>query len=175
MINVFKKPLKVEGKEKNGTFWYAAFSRKGTADTIELAQEMGDGSSSFTKGEIVGITIDLPNRIKHALLNGKAVKINGLGVFKPSLTVDEVKADPKELRTSAISIKSLNFTPDAILLQELNAAAKFEWIKATDADDEDAADTTDGNDEPKPDTQGSGNGQQQTGTGSNQDDTTFDP
>lgn len=140
MIQCFKKPVLIDSKEKKGTFYYASFSRKGTADSVALAEEMKEGSSSFTKGEVVGVTLDLPLRIKQALLAGMAVKINGLGTFKPSLQVAEVKEKPEELKTSAIRIKGLNFAPDPVLLSDLNAKAKYEWIEASKADSEDAND-----------------------------------
>lgn len=134
MIQVYKKPAKIEGKEKQGVFYYAAYSRKGTAATIELANLMAEGSSAFTKGEVVGVTLDLPNRIKQVLLNGQAVHINGLGTFKPALTVREVKANPDELKTSAISVRSINFTPEPAFVASINAEARYEWINASNAD-----------------------------------------
>ena len=145
MIQCYKKPVVIQiGEDAGKTAYYAAFSRKGTADTIALSEEMKEGSSSFTKGEVVGVTLDLPARIKSALLAGQAVKINGLGVFKPSLTVDKVQTDPDKLTASAISIKSLNFTPDSTLLSDLNEQAVYQWISADKASDEDTDGTSSG-------------------------------
>lgn len=143
MIQIFKKSVVLDGKEKKGLFYCASFTRRGVADSLALAEEMKENSSSFTSGEVVGVTLDLPKRIKQALLNGMAVKINGLGTFKPSLHTAEVKADPAELKASAVSIKSINFAPDALLLSDLNNKAKFEWIDEAKADTEDKKDGTD--------------------------------
>ena len=167
MLQIFKKKIMLDGKEKKGLHYYASFSRRGTADSLKLAEEMKEGSSAFTRGEVVGVTLDLPNRIKEALLNGMAVKINGLGTFKPALHTSEVKADPAELKASAVSIKSLNFSPDAKLLTELNQLAKFEWIDEAKADNEDKNDNTDDN--------GSGDDSTPTPPAGGEDDTPFDP
>lgn len=142
MIQCYKKKVNITTGDNPGEYYYAAFSRKGTADSIALAEQMKEGSSAFTRGEVVGITLDLPAHIKQAILNGQAVKINGLGTFKPSLTVSKVQADPDDLKTSAISIKSINFAPDAELLSDLNAQAEYQWISASAAADEDTNDET---------------------------------
>ena len=140
MINIVKKPIRIVSAAdpaKNGTFYYAAYSRKGTTNTVQLARQMSETSSSFTKGEVVGVTLDLPTGIKHALLAGQAVTIDGLGTFKPALATREVKAEREELKASAVSIRSLNFTPDPGLLAQLNAEATFQWIDAAAASTED--------------------------------------
>lgn len=144
MINIVKKPANIKGfadASKNGIYYYAAYSRKGTIDTVTLAKQMSETSSAFTKGEVVGVTIDLPTGIKHALLAGQAVTINGLGTFKPSLSTSEIKANKDELKASAVSIKSLNFAPDASLLKQLNEEAVFQWIDASAASAEDDGST----------------------------------
>lgn len=162
MINIVKKPIRIVSATdpaKNGTFYYAAYSRKGTTNTVQLARQMSENSSSFTKGEVVGVTLDLPTGIKHALLAGQAVTIDGLGTFKPALATREVKADRDELKASAVSIRSLNFTPDPGLLAQLNAEATFQWIDAAAASTEDdgTADSpaTDGNNPSNPSEGGS--------------------
>lgn len=139
MINVFKKPLPIAlGEDAGKTVYYAAFSRKGTANSIDIATQMKEGSSAFTRGEIIGITMDLPARIKEAMLAGQAVHILGLGTFKPSLAT-AVQPTKEQLRTSHIHIKGINFQPESELIADLNAKAKFEWIEAAKADAEDSA------------------------------------
>lgn len=137
MITCYKKPVQVDGKEKKGTYYYAAYTRKGTSDTLRLSKEMREQSSSFTIGEISGVTLDLPATIKRALLAGQAVRIDGLGTFKPALHTDEIKQNPDDLRTSAIRIAGIHFAPDAEMLASLNREAKFEWVNASKADKED--------------------------------------
>lgn len=137
MIQVYKKPINLTQGERQGVHYYAAYSRKGTANSIDLANVMAEGSSAFSPGEVVGVTIDLPKRIKQALLAGQAVHLDGLGTFKPALSVREVKRKPEDLKTSAISIKGINFTPDVKLISDLNAEARYEWINANLASGED--------------------------------------
>lgn len=137
MINVVKKPFIVNlGPDAGKTAYYAAFSRKGTANSIDIAQQMKEGSSAFTLGEVVGITLDLPARIKAALLNGQAVRIDGLGTFKPALST-AVQSTKEALKASHVTIKSLNFVPDPELIATLNAKAQFEWIEPSKAAAED--------------------------------------
>lgn len=152
--------------EKQGTrVYYGAYSRKGTADTIALAKQMSEGSSSFTKGEVVGITLDLPRTIKQALLNGEAVRIDGLGTFKPSLHTDKVQEKKEDLKTNAISIAGINFTPDPKFLMELNSEAEFVWIDARQASTEDDG-TTDMSPTPSGSNTGGTSGGSSTGGGS---------
>lgn len=162
MIQVYKKPINITSGENPGLYYYAAFSRKGTANTVNLAKTMSEGSSSFTKGEIVGVTIDLPVGIKNALLAGQAVTIDGLGTFKPSLTVREVKANPDELKISAISVRGINFTPDPSLITDINLQARFEWINADRAQDDGSGDV------PGVDNSSDGNESEQQGDGGSQ-------
>ena len=138
MINIVKKSVVLSlGPDAGKTAYYAAFSRKGTANSIDIAQQMKEGSSAFTLGEVVGITLDLPARIKAALLNGQAVRIDGLGTFKPSLST-AVQPTKEALKASHVTIKSLNFMPDPELIATLNAKAQFEWIDPAKAATEDA-------------------------------------
>ena len=144
MINIVKKPIRItlsSDPSKNGTFYFAAYSRKGTINTVQLAGQMSETSSAFTKGEVVGVTLDLPTGIKRALLDGQAVTIDGLGTFKPALSTREVKANKEDLRASAVSIRSLNFTPDPKLLAQLNSEVQFQWIDPTAAATEDDGST----------------------------------
>lgn len=179
MIQVYKRPITVSIGDNPGTYYCAGFSRKGTADSIALAEQMKEGSSSFTRGEVVGVTLDLPARIKQALLAGEAVKINGLGIFKPSLTVKKVQENPEDLKTSAISIKTLNFKPDTALLEQLNREATYEWISVEKANTEDATDNangtpTDGTTGTEGDNTPSGTGGTGTGGNTNPPQTEFE-
>ena len=154
MINIVKKPIRItlsSDPSKNGIFYFAAYSRKGTINTVQLANQMSETSSAFTKGEVVGVTLDIPTGIKRALLAGQAVTIDGLGTFKPALSTREIKANRDELKASAVSIRSLNFSPDPKLLAALNAEAQFQWIDPTSAATEDDGSTdtpSDGTDTP---------------------------
>ena len=144
MINIVKKPIRIQSAtdpSRNGVYFYAAYSRKGTINTVQLAGQMRETSSAFTKGEVVGVTLDLPTGIKRALLDGQAVTIHGLGTFKPALSTREVKANKEDLRASAVSIRSLNFTPDPKLLAQLTAEVQFQWIDPTAAATEDDGST----------------------------------
>ncbi len=144
MINIVKKPIRIQSATdplRNGVYFYAAYSRKGTINTVQLAGQMSETSSAFTKGEVVGVTLDIPIGIKRALLDGQAVTIDGLGTFKPALSTREVKANKEDLRANAVSIRSLNFTPDPKLLAQLNAEVQFQWIDPTAAATEDDGST----------------------------------
>ncbi len=152
MINIVKKPIRIQSAtdpSRNGVYFYAAYSRKGTINTVQLAGQMSETSSAFTKGEVVGVTLDIPIGIKRALLDGQAVTIDGLGTFKPALSTREVKANKEDLRASSVSIRSLNFTPDPKLLAQLNAEVQFQWIDPTAAatEDDGSTDTPDPTDD----------------------------
>lgn len=149
--------LKVRGHDPNTkeALYYLQFTRRTTATTNNLAERMSRGSSSYTKGEVAGVTLDLPNAMLDALLDGQAVTIDGLGTFKPRVS-SQTDADPAKVTRGSIKGVDIVFAPDAQLLAAMNARAEFRIVqKATAEGEKDAQ----GDEQP---VTGDGSQQQQT-------------
>ena len=153
--------LKIKGRDPrtDEVLHYLQFTRRATATTAQLAERMSRGSSSYTKGEVAGVTLDLPNVMLNALLDGQAVTIDGLGTFKPRVS-SQTDADPDKVTRASIKGVDIVFTPDAQLVADLQARAEFRIVQKATAEGEKDA-TPDA--EQKPD-QGSGSGTQQPDT-----------
>ena len=70
-----------------GTFgkYYPRVEYKDTIDIKKLAKHMSEHTTSFSKGEILGMLTDMVSCIKELVLLGNVVKIDDLGLFKASV------------------------------------------------------------------------------------------
>lgn len=168
MISLIKmKGLNLQTKE---LIYYPKWTRISTVTETQLAKRMARGST-FSVGEINGVFADFPQSIIDELLNGNAVKIDGLGTFK--LKVQGKSQKEKKLVTSAGAKISVVFEPAADLTSRLNDEKEFRFVETPTAegqqDAEEGGDTNDtggGSDDNGSDT---GGGSDDNGGGS--DDT----
>ena len=73
---------------------YARTVHTETVDTEGLAEHMSKHNCSYSKGQILGLINDMATCIKEITLDGNAVKLPNLGIFKPSISclpADSVK------------------------------------------------------------------------------------
>lgn len=81
-------------------------------------------ASTFTPGDIIGLVKALTQAIAREMGDGHSVKIDGLGVFTPSLGlrkgVERESAEPGGHKLNAMSIylKNINFRADKEFIQE---------------------------------------------------------
>lgn len=70
-----------------GTYgkYYSRVEYKGTLDVKGLAKHMAEHTTSFSKGEILGMLTDMAACIKELVLMGFVIKIDDLGLFKASV------------------------------------------------------------------------------------------
>lgn len=96
-----------------------------------LAERMAEGTT-FSAGEIQGMFHLLARELSHQMAQGRSVKIEGVGLFTPSLSLKKGKKreapDGNGTRRNAESIEvgGVNFRPDKELLYELNRFCKLE-------------------------------------------------
>lgn len=95
----------------------------GQADLEYIAENI-TRASSFTKGDILGLVEELTKEIAYQMGQGKSVKIDGLGIFTPSLGLREgreresgEKGDSKRNAVS-ICLRSVNFRADKKFIGE---------------------------------------------------------
>ncbi len=65
--------------------YFARVEYKGTISTSQLAKHMAEHTTSFSKGEILGMLTDMVSCIKELALLGYVIKIDDLGLFKCSV------------------------------------------------------------------------------------------
>lgn len=111
----------------------------GQVDLEYLARHI-NYASSFTPGDIIGLVRALTESIAYEMAQGRSVKIDGLGIFTPSLGLrpqaeeqrDLRESEGKEYRVSAASIylRNINFRADKELIQQTGQKchlSKSEW------------------------------------------------
>lgn len=168
MISLIKK--KGVNPQTKEVIFFPQWTRVATTHETQLAKRMARGST-FSVGEINGVFADFPQSIIDELLNGNAVKIDGLGTFK--LKVSGKSQKEKKLVTSAGATVSVVFEPSAELNSRLNDEKEFRFVEMPteegqqDADDEGGDSTDTGGDnggahpdeggDPDPNDNGGGN------------------
>ena len=151
MITLIKK--KGINPQDKSTLYFPQWTRVSTVTETQLAKRMARGST-FSVGEVNGVFADFPQSIIDELLNGNAVKIDGLGTYK--LKVSGKSQKEKKDVTSAGAKISVVFEPAAELLSRLNDEREFRFVEVPtpegQQDAEEGGDTPETPDTPAPET-----------------------
>ena len=134
--------------------WFLRWTRVQTVTKKQLAKIMSRGST-FSVGECEGLITDIAEFVTDQLLQGNAVRLDGLGTLK--LKVSGKAREKKEDVTSAGATIRVVFEPDADMEQRLNTEKTFQFVEKATADGE--QDTTDPQTDPNTNT-GEGGSQQ---------------
>ena len=158
MISLIKK--KGANPQTKEVIYFPQWTRISTVTETQLAKRMARGST-FSVGEINGVFSDFPQSIIDELLNGNAVKIDGLGTFK--LKVSGKSQKEKKDVTSAGAKVSVVFEPAAELNSRLNDEKEFRFVEVPTAEGQQDADEggdtpSGGGDTPGGDDNGGGTG-----------------
>ena len=168
MISLIK--MKGVNPQTKEVIYFPRWTRVSTVSETQLAKRMARGST-FSVGEINGVFSDFPQSIIDELLNGNAVKIDGLGTFK--LKVSGKSQKEKKDVTSAGAKISVVFEPAAELNSRLNDEREFRFVEVPTAEGQQDADEGgetpsgggDGGDTPTPTPDPSGDGDTPSGGG----------
>ena len=144
--------------------WFLRWTRVQTVTKKQLAKIMSRGST-FSVGECEGLITDIAEFVTDQLLQGNAVRLDGLGTLK--LKVSGKAREKKEDVTSAGAVIRVVFEPDADMEQRLNTEKTFQFVEKATADGE--QDTTDPQTDPNTNTGEGGNTGGNTG-GTDDDD-----
>ena len=140
--------------------WFLRWTRVQTVTKKQLAKIMSRGST-FSVGECEGLITDIAEFVTDQLLQGNAVRLDGLGTLK--LKVSGKAREKKEDVTSAGAVIRVVFEPDADMEQRLNTEKTFQFVEKATADGE--QDTTDPQTDPNTNTgEGGSNGGNTGGT-----------
>ena len=132
--------------------WFLRWTRVQTVTKKQLAKIMSRGST-FSVGECEGLITDIAEFVTDQLLQGNAVRLDGLGTLK--LKVSGKAREKKEDVTSAGAVIRVVFEPDADMEQRLNTEKTFQFVEKATADGE--QDTTDPQTDPNTNTGEGGN------------------
>ena len=137
MINLIKK--KGINPQTKSTLYFPQWTRIATVDELQLAKRMARGST-YSVGEVSGMMHDFPAQILDELLDGNAVRVSGLGIFKLRVS-GKARADIKEVSSQGCSV-TVTFDPDPDLTARLNSEREFRFVtKPTEEGEQDAAET----------------------------------
>ena len=143
MISLIKK--KGVNPQTREEIYFPQWTRVSTVTETQLSKRMARGST-FSVGEINGVFSDFPQSIIDELLNGNAVKIDGLGTFK--LKVSGKSQKDKKLVTSAGAKITVLFDHAAELTSRLNDEKEFRFVEVPTPEGQQDAD--EGGDTPAP-------------------------
>ena len=144
MISLIR--MKGANPQTKEVIYFPQWTRISTVNETQLAKRMARGST-FSVGEINGAFSDFPQSIIDELLNGNAVRIDGLGTFKLKVSGKSQK-DIKAV-TSAGATISVVFEPAAELNSRLNDEKEFRFVEVPTAEGQQDADD-EGGDTPTP-------------------------
>ena len=164
MISLIKK--KGINPQDKSTLYFPQWTRISTVNETQLSKRMARGST-FSVGEINGVFSDFPQSIIDELLNGNAVKIDGLGTFKLKVSGKSQK-EKKDVTTAGAKI-SVVFDPSAELTSRLNDEKEFRFVEVPTAEGQ--QDAEEGGDTPTTPTtpENPGTGGDNTGGGDDDD------
>ncbi len=69
-------------ESKNRGKWYARAVQDRTMEFEDFVQHMADHNTSFSRGTIHGVLMDMLDCLQHLVLDGKSVRLGELGLFK---------------------------------------------------------------------------------------------
>lgn len=152
MITLIKR--KGINPQTKNIIYFPQWTRVATVDENQLSKRMARGST-YSIGEISGVMQDFPAYIMDELLDGNAVRINGLGTFKLRVS-GKSKADIKEVTSAGCSV-AVTFEPDMDLTARLNTEREFRFVaKPTEEGEQDVNTDTPAPSGDNPDTPGGG-------------------
>ena len=109
---VRKKVNVIKGEREE--LWYAVakkLQKKGGGITEEDLAWMISDHTTFSRGEIQGLIIELVDTIEKVLEMGRSVTIKNLGSFQTALTSKGFE-DPLKITPSEVSVSRIYFTAD---------------------------------------------------------------
>ena len=95
--------------------WYARKAAEGLVTTEDLVQIIAGNYSGFSEGQIAGVVKDLVTRIRALAYEGKAVKIDNLGIFRVSMKSKGVE-DPKKFNAATDITTKWHVQPTGMVL-----------------------------------------------------------
>ena len=119
--------------------WFAKPKRLGTLSTRALAAHMVEHGMVASRADVENILIRLSQCIPELVAQGYGVKLDGLGIFYPTIANTKGGAESEEKFNAAVNIAGVRFrfTPDSSDLDNLTSKAFGKKVTLQlDADEE---------------------------------------
>ena len=95
----------------DATGYFAVIENKGTLSTQEVAEEI-QRNCSLKRSDVLAVLSELGEVVRKSVLQSHAVKLDGLGVFRPGISsVRVTNPDDFDVRRNVRGLR-LNFQPE---------------------------------------------------------------
>ena len=123
MSYVLKKMMNVKSPVNNR--WFAHVNRQGTLSTRGLADHMIEHGLVGNRGDVVAMLAKLSECIPELVAQGYGVKLDGIGIFYPTIANKKGGADSVEDFSVTKNIDGIRFrfTPDSTNLDDMTSKA----------------------------------------------------
>ena len=123
MSYVLKKMMNVKSPVNNR--WFAHVNRQGTLTTRGLADHMIEHGLVGNRGDVVAMLAKLSECIPELVAQGYGVKLDGIGIFYPTIANKKGGADSVEDFSVTKNIDGIRFrfTPDSTNLDDMTSKA----------------------------------------------------
>ena len=123
MSYVLKKMTNVKSPVNNR--WFAHVNRQGTLSTRGLADHMIEHGLVGNRGDVVAMLAKLSECIPELVAQGYGVKLDGIGIFYPTIANKKGGADSVEDFSVTKNIDGIRFrfTPDSTNLDDMTSKA----------------------------------------------------
>ena len=123
MSYVLKKMQNVKSPVNNR--WFAHVNRQGTLTTRGLADHMIEHGLVGNRGDVVAMLAKLSECIPELVAQGYGVKLDGIGIFYPTIANKKGGADSVEDFSVTKNIDGIRFrfTPDSTNLDDMTSKA----------------------------------------------------
>lgn len=151
MIRYKKYQNQIPGDQKG--LWYARTCTSETIDLSQLAEHMHNHNTPYSEGTIYGVLRDMVACVKELILEGKAVKIDNLGIFRAAIHGSGAKTAAEWKVAQNVSSIGVNCLPTGNLMtRKVSIAARLQEADVYSVDDGSTPDgggsTPDGGGEP---------------------------
>ena len=118
--------------EKDSMKKIYSYAQSQTINSRQLANHWASHTSSFSKGECLGIIEDLCSEIQEMLLEGHAVLLDGIGKIYLTLSSEGVD-DVADWTQANIKKVNVRFSADKNLQSAINNNAQFKLVSSREA------------------------------------------
>lgn len=118
-------------RKEGETLLYPRMEITGTCETDELVETCIKGST-FNRGEVRGALDLIARSMARFMAEGRSVRIEGIGLFTPTLTLkkgkkrEDAEGNSPRRNAASIEIGGINFRADRTLISETNILCNLE-------------------------------------------------
>lgn len=118
-------------RKEGETLLYPRMEITGTCETDELVEASIKGST-FNRGEVRGALDLIAGTMARFMAEGRSVRIEGIGLFTPTLTLkkgkerEDAQGNSPRRNAASIEIGGINFRADRTLISETNSHCDLE-------------------------------------------------